>query len=297
VGTFNLDVLRLRRKGQEQAVRSMGGLAYSLGALLRLLPGVPMRPVAWLSTEDGPHLGPLLDDPRVEREGLRPWEGPGNHVELDCREPGAKPELAHLRVPPLDAAGLAPALDCTHLLLNCTSGRDVEPQAWRDLVSAWRSRHPRGWLQMDWHSLSLDWEEGRPRRPRRVPEAFRWLPGLDLLQLTLEECASLGGRAPRRLEEAPDFAWRVHKAGCRRVVVTDGARGLLYLDAAGPRRQEAWPAAAVVDTTGCGDVLGAALLASLGFGKPVAESLALAAERAGRVCAGAGLDSLSALSA
>ncbi len=297
MGTFNLDLLRLRRDGAEYPVRSPGGLAYSLGALLRLVPGLPVRPVAWLSREDEPAFAPVLDHPRVDRTGLRPWDGPGNHVELDCREPGAKPELAHLRVPPLDAGLLEPALGCSHLLLNCTSGRDVEPAAWMSLVRAWRVRHPRGWLQMDWHSLSLDWVEGRARGPRRVPDAFRWLPGLDLLQLTLEECASLGGRAPRRLEEAPDFAWRAHKAGCRRVVVTDGPRGLLYLDAAGPRRQEAWPVGQVQDSTGCGDVLGAALLASLGFGRPLGEALAFATEMAGRVCAGAGLDSLSALPA
>jgi sugar/nucleoside kinase (ribokinase family) len=65
----------------------------------------------------------------------------------------------------------------------------------------------------------------------------------------------------------------------------------------GPRRQAAWPVDQVEDTTGCGDVLGASLLATLGAGWPVDQALPLAARHAARVCAGTGLSSLDLLEA
>lgn len=297
VGTFNLDLLLTQVDGEERLDKSPGGLCYSLGALRRLLPAAELLPLAWLSCEDEPEYRPLLSDPHLRTDGLRPWPGPGNHIQLDCRSAGAKPERAELRVPPLPAEALLPALSCAHLLLNCTSGRDVELDSWRDFVQLWRAAHPRGWLQMDWHSLSLDWREGEERRLRRVPRAFEWLGGLDLLQLTLEECGSLTARAPRSLEDSADLTFRLRKAGCRRVVVSDGARGFLLADGGGLHRQSAWVPARLLDTTGCGDVLGAALLSTLGCGWSREAALPFAAEAAGRVCEGLGLASLEALTA
>jgi len=291
VGTLNLDRLIHGSARAPALTHAPGGLCYSLAAFSRLCPGRPLLPVAWLSREDAPVFAPCLDAPGMRREGLADIDGPGNRVTLDCRRTD-KGEMAELRLPPLGRDQLEAARDCPWLLLNCSSGRDVAEGDWQAFRRDWRARHPRGWLQMDWHSLSLDWEEGRPRRPRRVPRAFGWLEDLDLLQLTLAETASLVGRPPRRLEEAADLLLRLRRAGCRRVVISDGPRGLLYGDGAGLRRQEAWPVAEVLDTTGCGDVLGAALLATLGQGWPAGPALATAARAAGMACGGLGPENL-----
>lgn len=296
VGTFNADRLihaSLTEKGQRLEA---GGLAYSVLALARLRPAWVVKPVAFMGEEHAPLFHPVLERCGARLDGLRSLPGPGNEVVLDCRVE-EKPEEAFLRCPPLEGQHLEAALDCSRLLLNCTSGRDVDQAAWAAFRRAWRERHPQGWLQMDWHSLSLDWEPGRPRRLRRVPNAFAWLQDLDLLQLTLHETGSLVGRAPQRLEDATDLAMRLRHAGCRRVVVTDGARGFLYVDARGPRRQPAWPVSRVEDTTGCGDVLGASLLATLGSAWPLDRALPLAAQHAALVCAGSGLGSLEILEA
>lgn len=297
VGTFNVDLLlQASSSGRSLERREAGGLAYSVKALGALRPSWTLKPVAYMGEDHASLFHSLLNAHGARLDGLFPWPGPGNEVCLDCRVE-EKPERAMLRCPPLDAVRLESLLDCSRVLLNCTSGRDVEPEAWAAVKRAWRGRHPRGWLQMDWHSLSLDWEAGRPRRLRRVPDAFRWLEDLDLVQLTLQECGSLVGRAPKRLEEAVDLALRMRGAGCRRVVVSDGSRGFLFVDAQGPRRQAAWPVDGVEDTTGCGDVLGASLLATLGAGWPVEEALPLAALHAAQVCAGTGLASLDVLKA
>lgn len=297
VGTFNADRLLLRSEHGEPELRSeAGGLAYSLKALSRLRPDWRLAPVAWLAEEQVELFRPLVDQPGIDPSGVLSVPGPGNEVCLDCTQE-CKPELATLRYPPLQEADLLPALESPRLLLNCTSGRDVDATGWETFRRQWRQRHPRGWLQMDWHSLSLDWVAGRPRRLRRVPGAFNWVRDLDLLQLTLTECGSLVGRGPRSLEEAVDLAFRLRQTGCRRVVISDGPRGFLFVDGHSARRQPAWPVPRLVDTTGCGDVLGAALLATLSDGWPVERALALAAQAAGKVCAGVGLPSLDSLQA
>lgn len=297
VGTFNVDLLlQTSPLGVPVEREEAGGLAYSVKALGALRPSWTPKPVAYLGEDHASLFLPVLEACGARRDALFPWKGPGNAVCLDCRV-AEKPELAMLRCPPLDVVQLEAVLDCPRVLLNCTSGQDVEAEAWAATRKEWRRRHPRGWLQMDWHSLSLDWEPGRPRRLRRVPDAFHWLRDLDLVQLTLQECGSLVGRPPRRLEDAADLAMRLRGAGCRRVVVSDGARGFLFVDAMGPRRQAAWPMDQVEDTTGCGDVLGASLLATLGAGWPVDKALPLAARHAARVCAGTGLSSLDLLEA
>lgn len=296
LGTLNLDLLLHGSLTDPRSILATGGLCYSLAALARLRPRARLLPVAWLAAEDAPHFQPVLERAGADRAGLAPCPGPGNRVRLDCRAPD-KREWAELILPPLGSAELEPALDCPRLLLNCCSGRDVERGTWRAFRAHWRRRHPAGWLQLDWHSLSLDWEPGRARRLRRVPQAFSWLEDLDLLQLTLAETASLSGKPPHRLEDAADLVLGLRRAGCRRVVVTDGARGCLFADKQGVRRQAAWPVAEVRDTTGCGDVLGAALLATLGFGWPAERALPWAARAAGEVCAGVGLGSLDVLQA
>jgi len=215
-------------------------------------------------------------------------------VTLDCRLE-AKPELAELPLPPLAESALAPAPACPALLVNLTSGREFEPAGWAAFRDRWRAAQPGGWLQLDWHSLSLDWEPGRPRRLRRVPDWEAWVAGLDLLQLTLAGCASFDGAARERLEDALPLAARIRAAGCRRVVVTAGAAGALWLDGDGPRRQPAAPAEAIVDTTGCGDVFGAALLAGAVLGHAPERALPAAARAAAAARGAAGKASLERL--
>lgn len=298
VGTFNADrLVHHDPAGCGTLLREeAGGLAYSLMALGRLRPKWHLRPVAFMADGHADLFRHVLAAAGVDASALVRVPGEGNAVTLDCRRED-KPEEARLVYAPLAAHHLEAALSCDTLLLNCTSGRDVDPREWDTFRRRWREAHPTGWLQMDWHSLSLDWEPGRARRLRRVPDAFHWVKDLDLLQMTLHETGSVVGRPPQRLEDAVDLALRLRKAGCRRVVISDGARGFLFVDGAGPRRQDAWPLSSLVDTTGCGDVLGAALLATLGAGWQVEKALPLAAQVAGACCAAAGLGSLEVVRA
>ena len=70
-------------------------------------------------------------------------------------------------------------------------------------------------------------------------------------------------------------------------VVTQGARGGIYLDGNRVRRWSA-PRVAVRDTTGCGDVFHGAFAAGLQRGLDVAGSVALAARAASLCCTALG---------
>jgi sugar/nucleoside kinase (ribokinase family) len=175
-----------------------------------------------------------------------------------------------------------------------TSGRDTLLEDWTAFREEWRSLHPDGWLQMDWHSLSLDEGETGPRMLRHVPDWEVWLKDLDLLQLTLDESFSLDGRRRSNLRDTRGLWMKVHAAGCQRLVVTDGARGFVYWDKDGSRVIAAFPQDHVADTTGCGDVLGASLLGLAGGAETYAV-LQEAARNAASVLRSAGLTSLDEL--
>lgn len=232
---------------------------------------------------------------RLDTGGLKRSPHPVNLIRLDCHRDEHKPEVAELNQEPLAAEDLKAALECDPVLLNCTSGRDTCLDAWTAFRSHWRKRHPRGWLQMDWHSLSLDWEPGRVRRLRRVADADSWLAGLDLLQCTLAETESIDGLRRHSLAECATLWPIVSAAGCKRLVVTDGAAGIACLDETGPRLYPAAKAGRVRDTTGCGDVLGAGLLGMALPGARTDEVIARALAAAARILEGRGLQRLDAL--
>ncbi len=291
IGTFNHDIL-VHAGGEE--IHSAGGLWYSLKALGLLQPDWLIRPVAWSPRADHEHIRQQLNALSLDAAGLCDTNLPANRVRLDCRADAEKPELCELNLPPLGLPELRHGLDAEVLLLNMTSGRDTTLENWAALRSEWRSHHPQGWLQMDWHSLSLNEGEKGTRRLRRVPDWQAWLKDLDLLQLTLEESFSMDGRKRNSLRDTRDLWLQASAAGCRRMVVTDGARGFVYWDHAGSRLVPAIPVKRVVDTTGCGDVLGAGLLA-LACGTDTDTVLQDAAYRAASVLGAAGLASLDEL--
>jgi sulfofructose kinase len=75
-------------------------------------------------------------------------------------------------------------------------------------------------------------------------------------------------------------------------VVTEGARGGLYLDG-GRVRRYASPRVRVVDTTGAGDAFHGAFAAALARGRPHAEAIAIAARAGALACTALGMGRLA----
>jgi pseudouridine kinase len=100
------------------------------------------------------------------------------------------------------------------------------------------------------------------------------LAGVRLLILNEGELAARLGRQPASEQELADACREVQAQGAQDLVVTRGARGVVYTTADGIACLEP-PATAKVDVTGAGDAFAAAVCWSLQRG----EALALACRR------------------
>lgn len=296
LGTVNRDRLLLPSSDRIAGIRdSLGGVCYSLSALAALHPEL---------TPDCRVLAG--DDVRTELLALLAGRGlssgevffrprPTNRIELDCRYPDHKRERSCLELGAY-RPDECPTTPYAGVLVNFTSGREFGLGCWRHWRQQLLRTSPGVHLHMDLHSLSLDARRGRARRLRPLARWQSWVENLGLLQLTLAECSCLAPHAPRSLEMAHPLLGELHGLGIGRVVITDGERGFLYSDRGGIRRLEAIPAP-VVDTTGCGDVLGAALFGGVLAGWPLERTLRTARRAATAKLGFSGLAGLAELAA
>jgi hypothetical protein len=208
----------------------------------------------------------------VDRSALRRVAGPNNHVHLTYRDAAEREEILVGRVPPLAFEQCAAGLGADAVLVNLTSGCDLE----LGTLQAFRVRY-RGSLHLDVHSLTLAIGPGGARFQHR-PERWReWVGCADWVQVNETEAHLLG--EPRPVEE---FADELLALGPRGILVTLGARGSFaaWRDGAAIRRlrlaaphqpQPAYP-------TGCGDVFGATFAYAALRGVPVERAVELGTE-------------------
>ncbi|MDE2580078.1 MAG: ribokinase [Rhodospirillales bacterium] len=112
-----------------------------------------------------------------------------------------------------------------------------------------------------------------PAPARPVPPAV--MGGIDLIAPNESEAASLLGAGLRTPREAAAGARALVGAGAKAALITLGAAGAVYADAAGVRTQAPIPVQAV-DTTGAGDAFLGALASVLAAGGSVADGTGFA---------------------
>jgi len=285
-GTYNRDTTTY---ADGTRTEQLGGLVYTVLTLAALGAGaVRVLPVANVGADLWEHVCAALAIPGVDLAALQRVPGPNNHVHLTYRDAAEREEILIGRVRPLALEQCAAGLGADAVLVNLTSGCDLE----LGTLQAFRARY-RGSLQLDVHSLTLAIGPSGARYPQ-CPERWReWVGAADWLQLNETEAQLLGG--PRPVEV---FAAEVLALGPRGILVTLGARGSFaaWRDGAGIRRlrlpaphqpQPAYP-------TGCGDVFGATFAYAALRGVPVERAVELGTEVASLK---AGREPLAALGA
>jgi len=192
---------------------------------------------------------------------------PNNQVTLRYYQAERRCEQMSGGVPPWTWPELGPQVrDLDALYVNFISGYELDLETARLL----RRGFPR-FLYADLHSLFLGKEPDGTRVPQPLPDAPAWFGCFDVVQLNEEEMAQLG---PDPLLVAAGALAR----GCQTLVVTLGPRGAAYFTGRPVRSARIAPDLASDpegDPTGCGDVLGATLVASLSGGAPLEEALRL----------------------
>jgi len=273
-----------------EPVEEWGGIAYALAAFEATLPEdwllVPLIKVGRdMASEAAAFLGSLSRVPPGARFVEVPE--PNNRVVLHYSSIQRRTECMYGGIPGWRWPELGPMVrDLDALYVNFISGFEL------DLETATALRRGfSGPMYADLHSLLLDVAEDGLRRPKDLPDAPAWFSCFDAVQLNEDEMARMG----------PDpmaTAARAFDAGVGLLVVTLGPRGAAYFATpafrfhhspeprpAGPIRTARAPAPEVVttgDTTGCGDVFGATLVARLLEGADVEAALREANRMAAR---------------
>lgn len=287
VGTVNRDTL-LFPEGRR--TESLGGLTYTIAALAMLfgdkLEVVPVCRVGVGLEEELPRF--LEQLPGVNTTGLQYCAEPADQVTLQIKDEQHKLELRSGGVPPVDERMLLPWLEGAGLLLNFTSGNDLTSE-----LAARALRDCGEESLVDLHSLTLDDPPATTRSLRMLPDWQQWCRHAGVLQLTAAETFSITGNPEPTSEDLAELVRRTTSSYTQRMVVTMGGAGLLAGERDGePFQVEAVKPVRIVDTTGCGDVLGAVLLGALQLGHSFEEALRFAVRAAAIKAGGTGMASV-----
>jgi sugar/nucleoside kinase (ribokinase family) len=249
---------------------NLGGLLYTLSTLAYLAEGrLRILPVANVGADLFETVTSALALPGVDTSCLRRVDVPNNHVYLTYLDAETRDEVLVGLVPPVDLAHALRAQEAAWLLVNLTSGRDIDLETF----TALRHQYP-GTVHLDVHSLTLGFTAGGRRVLERPVHWREWIACADWVQMNETEALLLGeGIPPER------FARETLDLGPQGVLVTLGRHGCLAAWREDGLRHLRLPATHHPNPpypTGCGDVFGATFAYARLQGAPVADAIALA---------------------
>lgn len=261
VGTLTRDTIHLPTGA---TVRSLGGIAYTLFPLGSLLPPEwTIHPVCHVGEDVLDWAKEVLEAcPRIEQGGLISVEERNNTVELFYQEDEERVEVLSGGVPPLALKELESLAECDYVLVNLISGFELDLptfEALRRLTDA-----P---IYADLHTLLRGVEPDGRRTSQRLQEPDRWLAVPQTVQVNRQEAALvLGEHEPLEEKRFSELARRAHQAGVETLLITLGQKGAYVSWRQGGEVQAelipALPIEEALDPTGCGDVFGAAYVAT-----------------------------------
>jgi hypothetical protein len=253
------------RDPAQPAAEEWGGIAYALAALDATLgDDWQIVPLIKVGRDLAPRANAFLHTLRHLAPGARFIEvpEPNNRVTLRYVSHERRCEQMEGGVPPWTWPELGPLVrDLDALYVNFISGFELSLETAQLL----RRGFPRS-IYADLHSLFLGKEPDGMRVPQPLPQAPAWFGCFDVIQLNEDEMDQLGG-------EPLAVAAAALQQGCAALCVTLGPLGAAYFTGS-PIRTARIPAdQATGDPTGCGDVFGGAVAASLLTGASLEEAI------------------------
>jgi len=277
VGSIVWDTIYGRDPAQP-AVEEWGGISYSLAALDATLgDDWEIVPLVKVGRDVAERANVFFRSLQHVAPGARFVEVPdaNNRVTLRYYSSERRCEQMSGGVPPWTWPELGPQLtDLDALYLNFISGYEMAVGTAQVL----RRAFPR-FMYADLHSLFLGKESDGTRVLQPLANAPAWFGCFDVVQLNEAEMNQLG-------DDPLGAAAGALARGCQTLVVTLGARGAAYFTGRPVRTAriaaERGVSADAGDPTGCGDVFGATVVASLLAGVPLEAALQAATRMAAR---------------
>jgi hypothetical protein len=302
IGTFVWDVIH-GRDPKSAPIEEWGGITYALSAFDAALPADwELVPLVKVGEDLAPQARDFLGTLRRVAPDARPIVVPyrNNRVELFYTDAERRTEVLSGGIPGWSWLGLAPLVrDLDALYVNLISGFELDLQTAQLLRQNFN-----GPIYCDLHSIVLAVQPDGLRTLRPLPDIAEWCRCFDFLQVNEDELAMI----------APDglaLAATALANGVRSLVVTLGARGIVYFAAPGfdkladvrrdadtaPRTARAESLGAIRtqlvpsriaqvanggDPTGCGDVWGATYFSRLAAGNVFVDAMTAALEAAAR---------------
>ncbi len=295
LGSFVWDVIH-GRDVRSAPVEEWGGITYALAGFDAALPADwAIVPIAKVGRDLAPRARQFLGSLKRLAPGAGAIEVDArtNRVQLRYVNAERRTEVLSGGVPPWTFAALQPLLrDLDALYLNLISGFELDLATAQDVRRAFH-----GPIYLDLHSLMLALQPDGLRTLQPLPDAAGWCGCADLLQVNEDEMSMMAS-------DPLALAAIAMARGVRSLVVTLGARGLVYVNAPSFERLDPGRASGIApvggairtalvppmprsvktegDPTGCGDVLGATYFSRLLAGDMFAEALRVATIAAAR---------------
>lgn len=258
VGHICLDVIH-HADGTES--QGYGGIFYSLAALANIADSnTKIFPVFGIGNKDYSQLIERLSAYKnVDTSGIFKTDGHTNQVHLYYKNNSNRIECSKDIAKPIPFKKIKPYLDTNMLLINMISGFDITLETLDEIRMCVREEKIP--VFFDVHSLTLGINEDGKRYRRLIPDWRRWLFMLHTVQMNEEETAGLANEKP----DEEYLIKQITALNTNNVIITRGSKGsTLFKDE--HKHIERFDFAGIetertLDSTGCGDVFGAAYCA------------------------------------
>ena len=265
---------------------ALGGISYSLAALLSIMSGGIALPVCVVGSDIKNLIKTTFGSFKVfDASGIDYTPLPNVINRLVYNSSGQRDEWSSRRPEPISLANIGTDIDA--LLVNFISGDDIAP----DELKSFRNRFP-GLIYCDYHSLALSHDENGRRHYRRHSGWAEYLSFVDFVQMNLAELSTIVGEISGNPREIASHCRILHGSGPDVVLITLGADGAVLSTESGKTVYHI-PRVEIldeVDPTGCGDTLAAVFVYNYVMTRDIVGSAVLANHYAAAKATFSGLD-------